>query len=214
MKSRRRLRDALQANGGIVVVAGAASGVEALELANYYHPDAILTDLPLPHLDGISLTRQVAETDPDVSVLIYAADDALDTQFAAFRAGARGFVSRSRPSSAAVAAIETVLAGGSVVPDELAAALVARLHDEPEHGRGLRPIRSELTTREWEVADLMCSGYDTRGIAEELVLSEETVYTHIKHLLRKLEVHSRGEAVEVTKRIRSSAGEDPRDGAK
>lgn len=205
--SRRMLRDELEGADGLVVVAGTGSGVEALELATHYRPDIALLDLPLPDLDGLSLTRRLAGTVADVSVLVRASDDSIETQFAVFRAGGRGFVSKSRPPADVVVAVRAVLRGEAVVPAEFAAVLVERLHDEPESGRGLRPIRSNLTAREWEVADLMCSGFNTQQIAAELTLSEETVYTHIKHLLRKLEVHSREEAVEAANRLRDEAGE-------
>ena len=72
-----------------------------------------------------------------------------------------------------------------------------------EDGTGIRPVRSRLTCREWEVLDLLCQGKSTEDIAETLVLSSETVRSHVKHLLRKLGVRSRREAVEEAQRMRA-----------
>lgn len=199
---RRGLRDVLQDEGGFAVVASAGDGIEALELVTYYRPDIALIGLELPGLDGIALTRRIASEMAEVRVLIYSARDDDEVQLEAFRAGASGFVSRRMKARGAVNAAKGVLRGEAAVSRGLAMSLVKRLRALPESGSGLRPVKSSLTPREWEVADLMAKDLDTRAIAAELVLSEDTVYTHVKHILRKLGVHTRAEAVTATNRMR------------
>jgi two-component system nitrate/nitrite response regulator NarL len=80
--------------------------------------------------------------------------------------------------------------------------LVARLRRTPEDGNGLRPVKSPLTDREWEILDLICAGSSTRTIADDLFLSTETVNSHVKRILRKLGVHSRGDAIAAAGRLR------------
>jgi two-component system nitrate/nitrite response regulator NarL len=80
--------------------------------------------------------------------------------------------------------------------------LVDRLRRTPEDGNGMRPVKSTLTDREWEILDLICAGSTTREMADDLFLSTETVNSHVKRILRKLGVHSRGDAVEAASALR------------
>ncbi len=194
---RRGVRDVLQDEGSFVVVASAGTDTEALELITYYRPDIALIGF-----DGIDLTKRIAADMPQVRVLVFSARDDDESQLEAFRAGASGFVSKRIDTSGVANAAKGLLRGEAAVSRGLAMSLVERLRRLPDYGSGLRPVRSSLTPREWEVVDLMAKGLDTKEIAAELVLSENTVYTHIKHLLAKLDVHTRDEAVAVTNRMR------------
>jgi two-component system, NarL family, response regulator LiaR len=82
--------------------------------------------------------------------------------------------------------------------------VIDRLRALPDGGLGVRPVRSELTTREWEVLDLLCGGMSVDQIADHLVLSRETVRTHVKRILRKLGVHTQREAVEIANGLRAT----------
>jgi two-component system nitrate/nitrite response regulator NarL len=82
--------------------------------------------------------------------------------------------------------------------------LIETLRALPDGGLGVRPVRSSLTPREWEVLDLLCSGLTVDDIAEQLVLARDTVRTHVKRLLRKLGAHSQAEAVEIANGMRST----------
>jgi DNA-binding NarL/FixJ family response regulator len=98
-------------------------------------------------------------------------------------------------------------AAGIIVPDAVLVRLTARLQEQlppaVEPGPGMRPVRSPLTAREWEVLDLLCTGCTTAVIAREMCLSRETVRTHVRNMLRKLDVHSRKEAIAVAERLRA-----------
>lgn len=206
--ARRDLRDALQEEG-FVVVGGAADTTEATELITYYRPEIAVLELEYPGAgtSGVELIRRIAEDAPEVRILVYSSTDAEDDQLAAFRAGADGFVSKRIDSGGLASAAKGVLRGEAAVSRGLAMSLVERLRSLPESGSGMRPVKSKLTPREWEVVDLLSQGLDTKQMAAELVLSEETVYMHVKNLLRKLDVHTREEAVEATNRMREPGGD-------
>ena len=200
--ARRVVRDALQDRGGFVVPAEASSGNEAVELALHYRPDVALMETSLPGLDGLTATRRIREEAPEVRVLILSRDDGEDVQLQALQAGAAGFISKNVPVETMSRVVESVLRGEAAISRRVTMRLIERLRHLPEGGVGMRPVRSPLTEREWEVLDLLCQGKNTREIAEALVLSEETIYSHSKNVLRKLHVHSREEAIEAAEQLR------------
>jgi two-component system, NarL family, response regulator LiaR len=200
--ARRVVRQALEDQSGFVVPGEASTGREAVELCLYYRPQVALMELSLPVLDGLAATREILAAAPEVRVLIFSWQDAEETQLEALRAGASGFLSKEVRVETVPRVLKRMLRGEAVISRTLTMRLIDRLRRLPEGGAGMRPVRSPLTSREWEVLDLLCQGKDTKQIAETLVLSEETVYSHAKNLLRKLDVHSRREAVEAAQRLR------------
>jgi NarL family two-component system response regulator LiaR len=200
--ARRVVRDALEA-GGIVVVAEATTGREAIELSLYYKPDVVLMDLVMPDGDGIHATRRILAREPGLEVVILTSSDDDDVGLVGLRAGASGFLSKRAGVDALPRALRGAAAGEAVVSRRLTMRLVDSMRRARTDGAGLRPVRSRLTPREWEVLDLLCAGQSTDDIADTLVLSSETVRSHIKNLLRKLGVRSREAAVEEARRMRA-----------
>jgi DNA-binding NarL/FixJ family response regulator len=198
------LRDVLQ-RAGIVVIAEAAGGREAVELARHYKPDVVLMDAVMPGTDGFAATRQIVAAVPATRVLVISASDDEELALLALRIGACGFVSKTVQVDSIPRAVRAAHAGEAVVPRGLAWRLVEVLRRTSADGTGIRPVRSTLTEREWEVLDLLCQGMSTHEIATALVLSSETVRSHVKHVLRKLRVRSRGEAVAAARRLREGA---------
>jgi NarL family two-component system response regulator LiaR len=200
--ARRVVRDALEA-GGIVVVAEATTGREAIELSLYYKPDVVLMDLVMPDGDGIHATRRILAREPGLEVVILTSSDDDDVGLVGLRAGASGFLSKRAGVDALPRALRGAAAGEAVVSRRLTMRLVDSMRRARTDGAGLRPVRSRLTPREWEVLDLLCAGQSTDDIADTLVLSSETVRSHIKNLLRKLGVRSREAAIEEARRMRA-----------
>jgi DNA-binding NarL/FixJ family response regulator len=200
--ARRVVRDALQ-EAGVIVIAEAANGREAVELSLYYKPDIVLMDLVMPEVDGIQATRRILAREPDVEVVILTSSDDDEVGIVGLRAGASGFLNKRAGVDALPRALRGAAAGEALVSRRLTMRLVDTIRRTRADGAGIRPVRSRLTPREWEVLDLLCDGQSTDEIADALVLSSETVRSHIKNLLRKLGVRSRQAAVEEARRLRA-----------
>ena len=199
--ARRLLRDALS-DDGLTVVAEATSGAEAVELTTFYRPDVVLLDEHLPGLGGLDATRRIHDMLPDVRVVLIATapDDLIGLR--ALRLGASGYLSKGFEPAVLPRVVRGVTYGEAAISRRLAMQLVEADRRAPRAGAGLRPVRSALTDREWEVLDLLASGAGTEEIARTLVLSTETVRSHLKNLYRKLSVRSREDAVEAARRMR------------
>lgn len=204
--ARRVVRDALQ-EAGFTVVADATNGREAVELVVHYRPELVLMDVVMPEMDGIAAAKVIRERAPEVRVVILSvtADD--DLGVLAIRAGACGYVTKDVDVIELAAMLEGVAAGEPALTPKVTAQLIEELRALPAAGRGMRPVRSDLTSREWEVLDMLAAGYTPDQVADELVLSTETVRSHTKSLYRKLGVHSRGELAEAVRRLRTRSGE-------
>ena len=203
--ARRTVRDTLQ-DAGIVVIAEASNGHDAVQLAVHYTPDIVLMDVVMPGMDGIAATRKLAERAPTVKVLVLSANDDDEVGMLSLRSGAVGFLPKSVSVASLPRALTAAHNGEAVVSQSLTARLIAAMRNTPVDGVGMRPVRSPLTPREWEVLDLLCMRASTEAIADALVLSHETVRSHIKNILRKLHVGSRQQAVEAARRLRSDIG--------
>jgi DNA-binding NarL/FixJ family response regulator len=157
-------------------------------------------------MDGIEATRRIAERDGEIRVVLLtgSTDQALGLR--AVRAGAAGFLSKNMELSSLPRALRGSLDGEAAISRRLAMQLIQSYRSAPTGGMGLRPVRSKLTGREWEVLDLLTGGATTNDIAHLLVLSNETVRSHLKNLYRKLEVRSREEAVQAAARLRELGG--------
>jgi two-component system, NarL family, response regulator LiaR len=203
--ARRVLRDALQ-GAGIIVIAEAPDGREAVELAVHYRPDVVVMDVVMPVLDGLEATRRIVERAADVKVVMLTSTEDVDVGLVGLRAGAVGYLSKSLPPESLPAALAAARNGEAVVSRRMTTALVESVRRLREDGAGLRPVRSPLTPREWEVLDQLCEGRSTEEIADEMVLATETVRSHVKNVLRKLGVNSRAEAIALAPRLRTQAG--------
>jgi len=198
--ARRVIKGALQA-AGLIVVAEAKDGNEAVELAVYYRPDVVIMDVVMPGVDGILATRRILKQVPDQLVVVLTGSAEEELGLLALEAGAVGFLSKDADIDALPRALDGVRRGEGAISREMTRRLMDRFRG-PGGSSGLRPIKSPLTAREWEVIDLLKPGQSTDQVADTLVLSPETVRSHIKNIMRKLGVHSRADAVAAAERLR------------
>jgi len=168
----------------------------------YYQPDVVLMDALMPGMDGVAAMRQILAARPAAKVLMLSSSTDDELAVLCLRLGACGYLTKSLNVDSLPRAIRAARDGEAIVPRRLAGRLIEEVRRTPEDGAGLRPVRSPLTAREWEVLDLLCRGMSTDDIADSLVVSPETVRSHVKSVLRKLRVRSRGEAVAAARHMR------------
>jgi DNA-binding NarL/FixJ family response regulator len=199
--ARRMVSDVLK-RSGMTIVAEAHDGREAIELTRAHRPDVVVMDIIMPNLDGIAATRIIVGEHPGQLVVLLTHAGSEDLGILGLHAGATGYLSKDVDLKALPRALERVMAGEAAISRTLERRLIEALRQMPPGGRGLRPVQSRLTDREWEVLDLLCEQRTTEEMAATLVLSHETVRTHVKSILRKLDVRSRRDAVALARRMR------------
>jgi DNA-binding NarL/FixJ family response regulator len=201
--ARRAMREAITATGEFVVAAEAAEEEDAIASVRAVQPDLVLIDIGYPHFEGIALGRELRRQFPSTRMVFCSITDEEDTAVRALRAGALGFVRKDLEYGPLSRALRSALRGEAAISRRLGARLIEELHRQAEPQARLRPAGGELTAREWEVLDLLMEGAGTAEIAARLGLALETVRSHIKHVLRKLGVGTRGEAVDIARRLRA-----------
>jgi len=194
---RSGLRMALAGASDLTIVGEAGDGAEALDLARRLLPDVVVMEVRMPRLDGLAATRAIVDARLPVRVLILTAFDFDEHVLGAITAGAVGFLSKDVPAGELVAAIRTVGSGGAIVAPAILARLLARLADAlPDPAAtAAAPELDKLTDREREVLIHVARGHSNAEIARALTVSETTIKTHVGHLLTKLGLRDRVQAV-------------------
>jgi DNA-binding NarL/FixJ family response regulator len=177
----------------IEVVAEANNGLEAVDKAARFHPTVVLMDIRMPELDGLEATRRILAADNGTRILILTTFDLDEYVYEALRAGASGFVLKDDPPEQLLAAIRTVAVGEALLSPTITKRVIKQFVRIP---RVTRPKElDELTAREEEVFRLIANGLSNTEIAQELYISDTTVKTHITHILQKLNLRDRVQAV-------------------
>jgi DNA-binding NarL/FixJ family response regulator len=181
---------------GMEVAGEAADGREAVELARATAPDVVLMDIRMPVMDGIEATRRIAQAGIPSRVLVLTTFDLDEYVYEALRAGASGFLLKDAGRERLVEAVRTVAAGESLFAPTVLQRLVEHYVQRPPTGtaRFDGPL-AELSDREREVLKLIGRGLSNAEIAAELVISQATVKTHVRHVLQKLGLRDRVQAV-------------------
>ncbi|NUR70253.1 MAG: response regulator transcription factor [Hamadaea sp.] len=192
---RSGLRSVLAAYADIHVVGEAGDGVEAIELARRLLPDVLLVEARLPRRDGVAVAREVAGARLPVGVLVLTAEPVGDHAVGALRAGARGLVAQDAAAEDLVGAVRAVAAGHAAISPVLLGQLLAQFAALPVTADGVPDGSSGLTDREREVLAQVARGLSNAEIARVLTVSETTVKTHVGHVLTKLKLRDRVQAV-------------------
>jgi DNA-binding NarL/FixJ family response regulator len=193
---RSGLRMALAGAAGLAVVGEAGDGTEAVDLARRLLPDVVVMDISLPRLDGLAATRAIVASGLPVRVLVMTAHDGDEHVVSAIGAGAAGFLRKDVPPEDLVAAIRTVSAGGAVIAPLILARLLTRFADAlPGPASTATTMLDALTDREREVLAHVARGHSNSEIARILMVSETTIKTHVGHVLTKLRLRDRVQAV-------------------
>ena len=190
---RAGFRMLLSGEEDIEVVAEASNGKEAVEKAARFDPTVVLMDIRMPELDGLEATRRILASDVPARVLILTTFDLDEYVYEALRAGASGFVLKDDPPEQLIAAIRTVAAGDALLSPTVTRRVIEQFARVP---RPAPPEElAELSEREREVFQLLARGLSNAEIGQQLFISETTVKTHVTHILSKLGLRDRVQAV-------------------
>jgi DNA-binding NarL/FixJ family response regulator len=191
----------LQAQSDIEVVAEAGDGREAVDLARRLQPDVVLMDVRMPVLDGVDATRELCADRPPteqgslVKVLVLTTFDDDAAVYGALSAGATGYLLKHAAPQDLLAAIRCIAAGDAWIDPAVAGRVIRALANVPRVSQTVPELVARLTPREREVLVLMAEGLSNAEIAERLFLGEGTVKTHVSHVLGKLGLRDRVQAV-------------------
>ena len=190
---RAGFRMLLSGEDDIEVVAEASNGLEAVDKAARFHPSVVLMDIRMPELDGLQATRRILSADDTPRILILTTFDLDEYVFEALKAGASGFVLKDDSPEQLIAAIRTVAAGEAL----LSPTITKRVIEKFVHISRPAPPKEfgELSERERDVFRMMARGLSNAEIGNELHISETTVKTHVTHILQKLNLRDRVQAV-------------------
>jgi DNA-binding NarL/FixJ family response regulator len=193
---RAGFRMILGAEPDLDVVGEATTGHEAVVEVARLRPDVVLMDVRMPEMDGIEATRRLLDGNADTKVVMLTTFDMDEYVYEAFRAGASGFLVKDVPPEQLIAGIHSVASGDALLAPSVTKRLIQEFVRRPPDGiRTPSPELSRLTAREVEVLRMVARGLSNGEIATELFVSETTVKTHVAHLLSKLGVRDRVQAV-------------------
>ena len=190
---RAGFRMLLSGEEDVEVVAEASNGLEAVAKTARFAPTVVLMDIRMPELDGLQASRRILAADNTARILILTTFGLDEYVYEALRAGASGFVLKDDPPEQLIAAVRTVAAGDALLSPAITKQVIeqfTRIH-RPEPPKEL----DELTPREQDILRLIAGGLSNAEIARDLVISETTVKTHVTHILQKLGLRDRVQAV-------------------
>jgi NarL family two-component system response regulator LiaR len=188
---RKGLETLIEVQKDMEVVGTAVDGAEAVERVALLHPDVTLLDIQMPRKNGVQAITEIKAANPDARILVLTSFSEDDTVFAAIKAGALGYLLKDSSPHELIQAIRSVHAGRSSLHPEIALKVIQELNKPSSN---LPPTDDPLTEREVEVLRLVARGLSNQDIADQLVVSERTVRTHISNILGKLHLANRTQA--------------------
>lgn len=199
---RQGLVSLLQSEPGYTVIGEASSGEEALYLVPELRPDVVLMDVKMPGIGGVEATRRLLEANPEARVLMLTVSEDEENLLAAIQVGARGYILKNADAGELFEAIQRVHAGEAMLSPAMTLRLLQTLQSG---GIPTPPPELPLTSREQDVFHLLAQGASNRQIAEALMITENTVKTHVRNILEKLELHNRSEVAAYARRYSSTS---------
>ncbi len=190
---RKGIREFLEDEDDIEVVAEAENGAQAVALAETHHPDVLVLDIQMPEMTGIEAARHIKAADPHTNILVLTAYDDDPYIFAMLQTGASGYVLKNAPSSELVRAVRAVARGDSALDPAVTAKVMAQLTSGKP--AGAQEVVENLTPRELDTLRLAAKGLTNRAIGQSLGISNRTVQGHLANIFGKLNVTTRTEAV-------------------
>jgi DNA-binding NarL/FixJ family response regulator len=187
----------LEAADDISVVGEAANGADAVAAVEVHHPDVVLMDIRMPGMDGLEATRVITQGGPETGprVVMLTTFDLDDYVYEALRSGASGFLLKDAPRADLIAAVRAAAAGNGLLAPSVTRLLIESFARRPAAAVPAPSRLASLTAREMDILLLVARGHSNAQIARELFVGEATVKTHMGHLLAKLGLHDRVQAV-------------------
>lgn len=191
---RNTLSELLRMDSALALVSAVPNGEQAVAEAHVLRPDVVLMDIQMPRLDGISATRKLRESLPDVQVVILTKFGDDENVFSAIKAGAIGYVLKDAGLDEIRNAVKSAHQGEGAMSPALVARVLGEFNRVNKAASETRQVFQELSRREVEVLECIASGMRNAAIADKLCLSEKTVKTHVTAIFKKLQVNDRTEA--------------------
>ncbi len=204
---RRGLMEVLDEESDMQVIGEARTGLEAIDRVAELSPDVVFMDLNMPGQNGIETTAYLTQKWPDMKVLVLTVSEEAADLYNALKVGARGYVLKISNPQEIIDALRQVNQGWVVVSPAMAPRFLSELGDQgspasgAQAGAGQAPTETQLTLREQEILRLVARGFSNAGIADELLVSENTVKSHVKNILGKLHMKNRSEAASYASRV-------------
>ena len=204
---RRGLMEVLEEESDMEVIGEARNGQEAITQVEELSPDVVFMDLNMPGQNGIETTAYLTQKWPDMKVLVLTVSEEAADLYNALKVGARGYVLKISSPQEIIDALRQVHQGWVVVSPAMAPRFLSELGEGPggqgpaQPAGGLTPVETQLTLREQEILRLVARGFSNAEIADELLVSENTVKSHVKNILGKLHMKNRSEAANYAGRL-------------
>jgi two-component system NarL family response regulator len=180
---------------GFDVVGEAQDAMTAVAKADQLQPDIVVLDVLMPGISGLEVVDKIIAAAPKTKVVLLTSSESGEDLLAAIRSGAMGYIVKTTPLPELVAGIEAVVHGGAVVSPAMLGKLFGTVSQLLRHKDVVSARKPSLTGREVEVLQFIARGLTSREIGDQLYISENTVKNHVRNILDKLGLHSRGEAV-------------------
>ena len=202
---RRGVSAVLSGEPDIEVVGQFSDGEEAVRFVEEHHPTVVLMDLRMPTISGLQATALLQESAPEVSVLVLTVSEQAKDLQEALRVGALGYVLKGAAPEELVHAVRQVTQGWVVVSPSMASKLMSDFPTDDDPAEGPDSRASSLSAREWDVLRQLADGQSNREIADSLVVSENTVKTHMRSILTKLHLKNRTQAAAYVRQVGQAA---------